>query len=121
MVWLSIKKITLKNTFTMEKNLSKATKIGKWIATLLLGSTRERVVRIDERLSSFMVEMTEFKAETKTELKEIENVLKGNGELLAVHTTMLSSHAEAITGLKTRTGTKDDYHKEHPLPPRPVK
>ena len=87
----------------MDKNLSKLTKVGNWIATLLLGNTRELIIRIDERLSGFIVEMTEFKVETKAELKEIESVLKGNGELLAVHTTMLSSHTEAIVGIKTNT------------------
>jgi hypothetical protein len=87
----------------MDQNLSKLTKVGNWIAALLLGNTRELIIRIDERLSGFIVEMTEFKVETKAELKEIESVLKGNGELLAVHTTMLSSHTEAIVGIKTNT------------------
>jgi hypothetical protein len=124
----------------MDKNLSKLTKVGNWIATLLLGNTRELIIRIDERLSGFIVEMTEFKVETKAELKEIESVLKGQGERLAVHTTMLSSHTEAIVGIKTNTmyqvrnsptalsekgkkllkdsGFDEVYAKEHPLPPR---
>ena len=59
----------------MDQNLSKLTKIGNWIATLLLGNTRELIIRIDERLSGFIVEMTEFKVETKAELKEIGSVL----------------------------------------------
>jgi hypothetical protein len=87
----------------MDQNLSKLTKVGNWIATLLLGNTRELIIRIDERLSGFIVEMTEFKVETKAELKEIGSVLKGQGERLAVHTTMLSSHTEAIVGIKTNT------------------
>lgn len=74
----------------MDQNLSKLTKVGNWIATLLLGNTRELIIRIDERLSGFIVEMTEFKVETKAELKEIGSVLKGQGERLAVHTTMLT-------------------------------
>jgi len=77
----------------MDQNLSRFTKIGNWIATLLLGNTRELIIRIDERLSSFVVEMTEFKVETKAELKEIRGSLKEHGELLAVHATMFSSHA----------------------------
>jgi hypothetical protein len=87
----------------MDQNLSKLTKVGNWIATLLLGNTRELIIRIDERLSGFIVEMTEFKVETKAELKEIGSVLKGQGERLAVHTTMLSSRTEAIVGIKTNT------------------
>ena len=34
----------------MDQNLSKLTKVGNWIATLLLGNTRELIIRIDERL-----------------------------------------------------------------------
>jgi hypothetical protein len=76
----------------MDQNLSRFTKVGNWIATLLLGNTRELIIRIDERLSSFIVEMTEFKVETKTEFKEMRGVLKEQGELLAAHATTLSSH-----------------------------
>ena len=124
----------------MDQNLSKLTKVGNWIATLLLGNTRELIIRIDERLSGFIVEMTEFKVETKAELKEIGSVLKGQGERLAVNTTMLSSRKEAIVAIKKNTmyqvrnsptapsekgkkllkdsGFDEVYAKEHPLPPR---
>ncbi|MGD1003443.1 MAG: hypothetical protein ABR884_02610 [Minisyncoccia bacterium] len=80
----------------MDQNLSKLTKVGNWIATLLLGNTRELIIRIDERLSGFIVEMTEFKVETKAEFKEIGSVLKGQGG------TSRSAHGNvnlAIAGL----------------------
>jgi hypothetical protein len=81
----------------MDQNISTLTKIGNWIATLLLGNTRELIVRIDERLTGFIGEMTEFKTETKEELKEIRGTLKEHGEKIA-------SLGEKVTALMVYTG-----------------
>jgi hypothetical protein len=84
----------------MDQNLSKLTKVGNWIATLLLGNTRELIIRTDERLSNFIVEMREFKVETKEEFREIRGILKEHSNILFSHTEMLREHSKEIAGIK---------------------
>jgi hypothetical protein len=84
----------------MDQNLSKLTKVGNWIATLLLGNTRELIIRTDERLSNFIVEMREFKVETKEEFREIRGILKEHSNILVSHTGMLREHSKDIAEIK---------------------
>jgi hypothetical protein len=81
----------------MNQNLSTLTKIGNWIATLLLGNTREIIIRIDERLNNLIVEVAEFKVEVRADFKEIRETLKDHGEFLR-------EHGENIAALKAHTG-----------------
>ena len=85
---------------TMDQNLSRLTKIGNWIATLLLGNTRELIVRIDERVNNLVIEVREFKIETRAEFKEVRSVLKEHSEMLREHGELLAAHTEAIARLK---------------------
>ena len=84
----------------MDQNLSRLTKVGNWIATLLLGNTRELIIRTDERLSNFIVEMREFKTETKEEFRDIRGILKEHSTMLVLHTEMLREHGKDIAELK---------------------
>jgi hypothetical protein len=88
------------NSTNMDQNLSRLTKVGNWIATLLLGNTRELIIRTDERLSNFIVEMREFKTETKEEFREIRGILKEHSNILFSHTGMLREHSKEIAGIK---------------------
>ncbi|HUC31563.1 MAG TPA: hypothetical protein VMR99_02660 [Candidatus Paceibacterota bacterium] len=56
----------------MNQNLSTLTKIGNWIATLLLGNTRELIIRIDERVNNLTADM-----------KDVKSTLKEHGEKIA--------------------------------------
>jgi hypothetical protein len=70
----------------MNQNLSTLTKIGNWIATLLLGNTRELILRIDERVNNLTTDMHDVKA-----------TLKEHGEKIAVL-------GEKVTALMVFTG-----------------
>ena len=49
----------------MDQNLSRFTKIGNWIATLLLGNTRELIARIDERTMLMQGDIKNLKVDLK--------------------------------------------------------
>ncbi|HUC02169.1 MAG TPA: hypothetical protein VMA75_04720 [Candidatus Paceibacterota bacterium] len=49
----------------MDQNLSTLSKIGNWIATLLLGNTRELIARIDERTMLMQADIGTLKTDMK--------------------------------------------------------
>jgi len=77
----------------MDQNLSTLTKIGNWISTLLLGNTRELIIRIDERVNHLMDDM-----------KDVKSTLAEHGRMLATHTEILREHGEDIAALKMYVG-----------------
>lgn len=69
----------------MNEKLSTIEKIGNWFSTLLLGKTKEIIVRMDERINSINNTVIELKSDVKA---------------LAATT---SAHSADITGLKVHT------------------
>jgi hypothetical protein len=49
----------------MDQDLSRFTKIGNWIATLLLGNTRELIARIDERTIHMQDDINDLRSNLK--------------------------------------------------------
>jgi hypothetical protein len=58
----------------MDKNLSKLTKIGNWIATLLLGNTRELIARIDERTILMQADINNLKVDLKDVRRTVDDM-----------------------------------------------
>jgi hypothetical protein len=80
----------------MDKKISTAERIGDWVSTLLLGKTKELIVRTDERLSGLVATVSEMKAELKTDIKALRDDLKEINNVVM-------KHGEDIAGLKVHT------------------
>ena len=58
----------------MDQNLSKLTKVGNWIATLLLGNTRELIARIDERTILMQADINNLKVDLKDVRRTVDDM-----------------------------------------------
>ncbi len=58
----------------MDQNLSRLTKIGNWIATLLLGNTRELIARIDERTILMQKDLEGLKGDLKDVRSKVDDM-----------------------------------------------
>jgi uncharacterized protein (UPF0335 family) len=79
----------------MNQNLSTLTKVGNWIATLLLGNTRELIIRIDERVNTLTADMKEVKATLKEHGEDI-TVLKTDVSMLKTDVYVLKTDMSAM-------------------------
>jgi hypothetical protein len=58
----------------MDQNLSRLTKVGNWIATLLLGNTRELIARIDERTIIIQKDVDVLKSDFKEMRSKVDDM-----------------------------------------------
>jgi hypothetical protein len=88
--------LLLKTALTMDQNLSSLTKIGNWIATLLLGNTRELIARIDERTIHMQKDIDNIRVDLKDTKSKV-GVLSARVETLSVKVDVMSSRMDVMS------------------------
>jgi len=88
--------LLLKTALTMDQNLSSLTKIGNWIATLLLGNTRELIARIDERTIHMQKDIDNIRVDLKDTKSKV-GVLSARVETLSVKVDGVSSRMDVMS------------------------